>query len=181
MKTNTNRAREIEALRRLLEIHGADRTRWPARERLRFAHLLAEDAEASALLAEAEALDRLLDRAPRVGAERQAALADRIVAAAIASGRPGVVPAPSERRAAGNVLDLGEARSRSPVLQQRRSSGRKSGWQAAALMAASLVLGVLVGATGGLGPSGFDGIADDLDNGRLALVDDAGAGEGDLL
>ena len=37
------RAEDREALERLLEIYGADRTRWPARERLRFAGVVSED------------------------------------------------------------------------------------------------------------------------------------------
>ena len=37
------RAEDREALERLLEIYGADRTRWPARERLRFAGIVGDD------------------------------------------------------------------------------------------------------------------------------------------
>ena len=41
------RAEDREALERLLEIYGADRTRWPARERLRFAGVISEDKAAA--------------------------------------------------------------------------------------------------------------------------------------
>ena len=59
------RAEDRLALERLLDVCGADRTRWPARERLRFASFIGEDEGAKRLLAEADALDSLLDLAPR--------------------------------------------------------------------------------------------------------------------
>ncbi len=73
------RAEDREALERLLEIYGADRTRWPARERLRFAGVISDDKAAARMLAEADALDRLLEQAPRasVGRRRRAEGADR--------------------------------------------------------------------------------------------------------
>ncbi len=79
MKKEHIRSRELGAFARLLDGYGADRTRWPAPERLRFASLLAEDAEARRLLAEAAALDRLIDMAPLVAESRREALVERIL------------------------------------------------------------------------------------------------------
>ena len=71
MTTKDRRAEDRQALERLLEIYGADRTRWPARERLRFASLVAEDDAARHLMAEATALGSLLDLAPKASAARE--------------------------------------------------------------------------------------------------------------
>ena len=78
---------EMEALQRLLESHGADRTRWPARDRLRFAQMIAEDAEARRLVAEATALDSLLELAPAPSVEREQEIGARILALAQAQPR----------------------------------------------------------------------------------------------
>src|SRR5262245_24660537 len=83
---NTIDENEMEAFEQLLASHGADRTRWPAPARLRFAPLLSVSAEARRRLAEAEALDRLLDLAP-APRTNQSALADGIVAAALAEAK----------------------------------------------------------------------------------------------
>ncbi len=82
------RAEDREALERLLDIYGADRTRWPARERLRFAGIVGEDKVAARMLAEADALDRLLEQAPRASGADVEALKERIMAAALRSGAP---------------------------------------------------------------------------------------------
>ena len=81
------RAEDREALERLLDIYGADRTRWPARERLRFAGIVGEDKVAARMLAEADALDRLLEQAPRASGADVEALKERIMAAALRSRR----------------------------------------------------------------------------------------------
>jgi hypothetical protein len=131
MTRQDKKAAEIEALRGLLESHGADRTRWPARDRLRFAHILAEDAAAHRLLAEATALDQLLQLAPAVSAARAQQLGARILASAQAQGRAGSVQAEPKF-----LL---------------RPSVQRSGLRllpAAALLAASLLVGVFAGTSG---------------------------------
>ncbi len=142
MTSTDKRAKDREALERLLDIHGADRTRWPARERLRFAGVISEDEAAARMVAEAEALDRLLDRAPRASEAGIDALKERIVAAALRSERPkltavaGGKPAPSKAW-------LGQLRRPTWAM----SFGE---WPAAAVLAASLVLGVMLGSAGTL-------------------------------
>lgn len=183
MKTNAARGREIEALRGLLETYGSDRTRWPARERLRFANLIAQDAQARAMMTEAAALDRLLDMAPQVSSEREFALAARIIAAAMVTERSATSAGTPANQASsrGNVLDLNAARQRSAGGFYRRPV-RKAGWQAAGLMAASLIIGVMAGASGLLNPFPSSGsvIESEIDAGQLALGEDT-AGEGDWL
>jgi hypothetical protein len=158
---------ELEALAHRLEVSGSDRTRWPAQERLRFAPLLAQSSEARQLLAEAAALDRVLDMAPGPDGARLAPLIDRIVALAEREGQGDstkVVPFPAHR----------------PASRAARPPINSGGWRAAALLAASLVVGAFVGTTGLLG-SGVgalspvtvaDNDSDSLDATELVLVGD---------
>jgi hypothetical protein len=134
-------AKELAALADRLEISGADRTRWPAQERLRFASLIASSDEARRLMAEASALDRLLDTVTGADPARLGGLVDRIVAAAVTEGAPG----------SGNVIAIGAGR-RSVAPAPRLPVHRRSNWQAAALLAASLFVGAFVGTSGLLGP-----------------------------
>lgn len=135
--------RDLEALERLLDSHGADRTRWPAPARLRFAAFVAESPEARRAVTGAEALDRLLDRAPATSDERRAALADRIVSMALAE-------APRAASAPSSVVPLGDRRERMGRMATRVAS---SGWSAAALLAASLLVGVFAGVSGTVPPA----------------------------
>ena len=122
----------LDALEQVLERFGSDRTRWPAPVRRDLAGLLSGNAEAKARLKEAEALDRLLDLAPQPGIDTRA-LADRIVAAALAEG-PAAAPAP---------------RSRVAWASFGRRPSVEGPWPAAALLAASLVLGTVFGLNSG--------------------------------
>jgi hypothetical protein len=138
MATKDTKAKDRQALACLLEVYGADRTRWPARERLRFASFICEDEAARRLVAEAGALDALLDRASRASEAHEHALKERIMAAAMRSGerklavvtgRGGVSAAWARRPAFTKVTTRAE-------------------WPAAALLAASLVVGVVLGSAG---------------------------------
>jgi len=145
MRTHDRRSEEIGALERLLEVYGADRTRWPPRERLRFASLLANEPEAQRHVAEAAALDRLLDLAPTASTARERAVSERIMGAAQTQQHAphrGSEAAP----AISNIVKL-------PAWARR--------WQiagafsldelpAVGLLAASLVLGVMLGSAGTL-------------------------------
>jgi len=70
----------IERFAALLDAYGADRGRWPEVERATALALLAEDARARALLAEARALDEALDASP--APQVSPALRARVLAAA---------------------------------------------------------------------------------------------------
>jgi hypothetical protein len=152
----------LDALERVLERFGSDRTRWPAPVRRDLAGLLAGNAEAKTRLSEAEALDRLLDLAPQPEIDTRA-LADRIVAAAIAE-TPAAAPVPKARVAWAS-------------LGRRTSEGQ---WPAAALLAASLVLGTVFGLTGTLDQAVAPLVADasyeaetEIDSDQIAFDADA--------
>lgn len=175
MTTKDNRVEDRQALAHLLEVYGADRTRWPARERLRFASLVAEDDAARRLLAEASALDSLLDLAPKASDAREHALKERIVAAALRSAEPrfAVVAGREEKSRSATSW---RAWMRGPSVSQAPAS---SGWAAGGLLAASLVVGVLLGSAGTFDTAvqqmaeatGYSTAVDT--SSRLALVDEA--------
>ena len=85
--TNAGNNMTIADLERLLDVYGSDRTRWPVDARAGAGQLATRDKAARRLLGEAEALDRVLERAPLPSLVREAALADRIIAAAQRSPR----------------------------------------------------------------------------------------------
>jgi hypothetical protein len=144
--SNASNTMTIAEFERLLDVYGSDRTRWPTEARASAGHLVARDRAARRLLAEAEALDRTLERAPLPTLAQEAAIAERIVNAARRT--PRVVPAPAARadsvapaaRNADNVVLLSGLRR-----QAQRLTGRASLGGVAGALAASLVLGILIG------------------------------------
>lgn len=137
MSNQSESALRLQELSHLLEIYGADKNRWPAADRIRLSSFIAIDPRAKAALAEAAALDRLLDMAPVVSSERERVLAERILAAVAATN-----PSPS---LASNVVPFpASTKTAMPFLrgQARHAVG--------ALLAASLVLGIFAGTSGQL-------------------------------
>jgi len=146
----SNNGMTIADFARLLDVYGSDRTRWPVEARAGAGQLVGRDKAARRLLAEAEALDKTLERAPLPSLAAEAALADRIVATARRS--PRMVPASnmtasnmtvagmraSGPRAAGNVVRLPSLPARPRWLPTGLAS-------AAGMLAASLALGVFLG------------------------------------
>lgn len=182
MTSKDRRAEDREALEHLLEIHGADRTRWPARERLRFAGVISRDAAAARMLAEAQALDRLLDQAPRASEASIEALKGRIIAAALRSQPPHLTAIAGHRPAPAKAW-LGQLRRPSLV-------ARFGEWPAAAVLAASLVLGVMLGTAGTFDTTmqqmakvaGLAGTTSATDSSHLALGEEVlGQSDEDLL
>jgi anti-sigma factor RsiW len=145
--TNKNtKVEDREALERLLDVYGADRTRWPARERLRFASFISEDEAAQRLVAESAALDALLDRAPRASEDRERALKERIVAAALRSAEPQLaVVSTGEENALPRLPAWLRYARRAPSPTRTRE---RREWPAAGLLAASLMIGVMLGSAG---------------------------------
>jgi hypothetical protein len=141
--TNANHNMTLAAFERLLEVYGSDRTRWPADARAGAGHLVARDRVARRLLAEAEALDRVLERAPLPSLLRESALADRIAAAALRSPRivrsSTAAAAEADGGGNGNVFRLADVRGG----WQWRDATKFGG--AASVLAASLAIGVLIG------------------------------------
>jgi hypothetical protein len=118
----------LDKLEAALDTYGADRTRWPAPLRLTLSGLIAGSAEAQKMLRDAEAFDRLLDKAPQYDSSRLAQLSARIASAA--ERQPRLV---SDRAA--------PATETTP----RRGFMRRYNGLAATALAASLVLGVFAG------------------------------------
>lgn len=134
----------IADFERLLDVYGSDRSRWPVEARASAGQLVARDRSARRLLAEAEALDRTLERAPLPSLAKEAELADRILAAARRS--PRMVSAVtadasqvSPRAVVDNVIRLPGPDTRPRWLRRARFGG------ATGMLAASLVLGVFFG------------------------------------
>jgi hypothetical protein len=137
--THSGNNMTIADLEHLLDVYGSDRTRWPVDARAGAGQLATRDKAARRLLGEAEALDRVLERAPMPSLAREAALADRIISAAQRS--PRIVRLEEASAPAGtseNVIRWPGARSRSQWL--RSDAGRVAG-----LFAASLLCGIYFG------------------------------------
>jgi len=137
----------MEALDALLASYGADRTRWPAHARLKFASLVATDSEAQRLVKEAVALDSILDLAS-APSRSTSALAERIVAGAIAGDRdPRTSDIRLPARSAPRPGSTGAARG---ISWARARDISAAPWPAAALLAASLLIGAFAGTSGAL-------------------------------
>src|SRR5712671_4438213 len=137
MTSMSNNTMTIADFERLLDVYGSDRTRWPVEARASAGQLVARDKAARRLLAEAEALDRTLERAPLPSLAGEAALADRILTAARRS--PRMVPtvktdAPlMTPRAIDNVVRLPNPPARSHWLTRTAFGSSAAGMLAASL------------------------------------------------
>ncbi len=146
---------------RLLDICGADDTRWSPAVGERIRTLAADVPDAKAVLEQARAVDRLLDATREYAptSPNHAALADRILAAALAT-------TPDNRTqntasAGADVIRL-DAKQRDRQTPSRRgplpASRTVPRWQqTGALLAASLLIGIIVG-----GSFDFEPIVRDL-------------------
>ena len=149
----------VERFESLLDAYGGDFRRWPESRVTAARKLLAVSPEARLRLAEAQALDRLLDRETTVDPRRLAVLTDRIVSSATEEARG------APRAAMGRIIQLPTAAGRSgyppsasPARQGSSPVGSNSPWRAVAALAASLFLGVAIGLTD-LGMTTTDGFA----------------------
>lgn len=127
---------ELAELEAVLETLGARPERWPSDRRTRLMALVESDARAAQAFSEAKALDRLLGMAPEGGAAG-AGLEARILAAAGHT--------PQAHRPFAVVGGADGARRHSANASS--GSGQRR-WQAVALLAASLLLGVFIGLSG---------------------------------
>lgn len=139
-----------DALAALLDLYGGEPARWPEADRAAATRLIETSVAAKRAWQEAQALELVLARAPVVDAARRAPLTDRIVAAALA--KPRVAEAATDR-SAGNVIALSQRRPREPLSRPMTGAAaaiampRRSVWQAAAVLAASLMMGMMFGTT----------------------------------
>jgi hypothetical protein len=144
MNTKFSREEMLRQLEERLEVSGASLSRWPKDCRARLAAFIETDAEAARLLAEIRALDRVLARAPECAV--RSALEAEICAAAAKMRQDG-------GHAAAAIVDFGNGSRRS---RNGIGSGTIVGravWGGAALLAASLILGVYIGASGDAVPT----------------------------
>jgi hypothetical protein len=165
--TNPDNSAPLVELQAVVDTFGGDRARWPAAARLRLATLVATDVAAARIVAEAVALDRLLDLAPSVTPDRERALADRLRAMAAATPQDHLAERSVMRQnecgsATATVTSLGA--STHPVRMLAGVAKRPGRFgqprapltgrtrQAAALLAASLMLGVFIGTSDIAGP-----------------------------
>lgn len=163
MTTTKQDRPEIERLKALLEVHGGNRERWPSAARDEIEQLVVCDPQAAGIVAEARALDRLLDEAPALAADRLSHLADAIVAAAQAEGRwqgadlasesshitslP-IKGAPTSRRRTDEQVSGLAAHARNATGWRpfgMLSGARRGPVASAAMLCASLMIGVVIG------------------------------------
>lgn len=136
MNSRSKIAMSLADFEHLLEVYGADRTRWPIATRASAAACLASSPAARKLHSEAKALDAVLLRSEDPDKQEVAALVERIVAASRVTPR---LPMPSDERViASRPLADGVA-ARSRVI------AGKDWMRGVALLAASLVVGIFVG------------------------------------
>jgi hypothetical protein len=166
--TSEKRVAELTELEGVLDTFGGDPGRWPASKRERLVGFAASDRDARALLREAEALDAVLTRAAGPPVGNTVRLADRIAAAAAGAGQAGAADArrlhdgAEDHAAAGGKAGVviawpisGPISGPRPVKAVRvatpegseapRRDRMSSNWRTAAMMAASLLVGVFVG------------------------------------
>jgi len=134
----------IERFKAVLDAYGGDAARWPANERAELLALLERDPIARAMHAEAEAVDRTLAAAAHHHAPVGKDLLERVTDGALAA-----IAAQSSTAEPAPVISLDEHRQRRSFARPRHNNH----WQAAGLLAASLVLGVYLGATGVMAPA----------------------------
>lgn len=126
----------LERLDRLVAAYGGNARRWPDTDRDGLAVFLAGSPEARRRMAEATALDALLDSGAAVETKADTRLLERIVAAAAA-----------ERGSAIEARVVVPFRPR-PMVQARRATGWNVRWREASLLAATLLVGLYIGAAG---------------------------------
>lgn len=134
-------------LQQTVDAYGGDPARWPRAARDAAPALLDRGPEARRVLAEARALDRLLDLAPAGAPEDSIAhrlLIDRIVATSATDQPDKPVSSPVVGRVAPARL---AARAGMPGFAGRYAASGRA-WQAAALLAASLLIGIYLGQAG---------------------------------
>ncbi|MDA7947713.1 MAG: hypothetical protein MPJ78_09575 [Hyphomicrobiaceae bacterium] len=130
--TAKNKKQKLERLAGILDVYGADASRWPDAERKELRSLIKRDRQARLLHREARALARVMDAAPSMRASSD--LKAEIVSAAARCG---------DREARVVPIEAGQR----PHKADTRPDGMTTFWPAVGL-AASFALGVYLGVSG---------------------------------
>ena len=145
---------QLERLRTVVEAYGGDATRWPSDDQRALSGFVDAEPEAQAIVREGQRLDKLLSHA-NVGAggeqPGEGGLADRIFASIVQDDASSALLAEQETHAeADNVIDFA-SRRRGDTAQDAANDDEvvsSAGWMSVAALAASLVIGVMLGANG---------------------------------
>lgn len=141
--TRSGQSFSLSELDATLDSFGADLLRWPAPKRAAAEVLLAESPAARKMLADAKVFDALLDRAPAPDGLRLPELAQQIVSTAVRSAPAGGSVHAVEGAAAANVIPL---RRRTEPARTLPAPPVRRGLSAMVVLAASLAMGVMIGA-----------------------------------
>ncbi len=153
-------ALSLDAFNSIVDICGGDKTRWPPDKRAAMEYLLGQEPAARKRLAQLQALEQVLSQAgvctpPHVAAgspgtalgktvslRAQSALVDQIVEAALG---PDAAAPPTAKHKRGGVQT--GIPIRSPDLPPPAVAANNNSWRSATLLAASLVIGIFIGAS----------------------------------
>ncbi len=141
--------RTLERLQAVVTAYGGNVARWPDADQEALRAFAESDPEAQAIVRDGQRFDQLLDDADMTTVSDQPkdqVLADQIFSAITRSSEGAV---PHSQTASGNVIDLADRRQNRPLKKATVDEViSPAGWMSVAALAASLVIGVLVGANG---------------------------------
>jgi hypothetical protein len=201
-ENTTSLSQDLQALEQHLAAYGPDLARWPVHSQQQFAVLLASDSTAQRMLSEAKALESVVAQGLLgAGPERESSthptqksrgIRDSVLQAAAREGAPGMPLLETPEFAAtrfdpATIRSLNSKRTVGGDRGHDRRSPSLFGWPAGAMLAASLVLGILIGARGmtdrGFASGGVSGLdqtaADDNLDAADELAFDVGIGDVD--
>ncbi len=168
----------IDRLTCVVSAYGGDQERWPAADRKRLEAFLAEDPEARHLVEQARAFDTLLDAADTAAPDTTRVLTDRLMARIAEDAGATATPAPTTGHmtgpTTGQVVAFPGGRRRDRTPRDQNEPRSMPPWMAVAAMAASLVLGIALGANGYLeqATEGVTELAALVGNGELSSSPD---------
>ncbi|MFV2035512.1 MAG: hypothetical protein ACC631_10490 [Halocynthiibacter sp.] len=135
-------------LRQVVDAYGADPRRWPADERLDLVEISASEADSDWMI-EARALDRVLDRG--MVEETPSKLGSDLAATILARAATTPQIRVDELAEGQTVVDFTAAASARATSKPRRYAGFTNHLPEAAVLAASLLLGIWAGGIDGVG------------------------------
>ncbi|MEL6965485.1 MAG: hypothetical protein AAFO01_22235 [Pseudomonadota bacterium] len=145
---------KLERLRTVVDAYGGDATRWPSGDQQTLSGFVDAEPDAQAIVREGQRLDQLLGHADqKTGSDEQAerALADRIFASIVKDDATAAIPVGQQKEAdADNIIDLASRRQDNNLRDAANDDDvvSSAGWMSVAALAASLVIGVMLGANG---------------------------------